>query len=157
RDPGAREPTGRLRHPAHRRRRRHRGARVTAAADLASVPLFKGLTEAQLAAIAGVLRRSRVPRGQEILTEGDPGHSLFVLVDGTVETTKHLGVVGLDRATPRQKVLVTLTAPQFFGEIGLLEDTPRSATVTASTPCELLELKRDDLERLVASDIPLGY
>ena len=111
----------------------------------------------QLAAVAGVLVRARAPQGEEILTEGDPGSSLFVLVDGTVETSKHFGVIGLDGATPRQKVLVKLSAPQFFGEIGLLEDTPRSATVRASTACELLELRRADFERLVASDVRLGY
>jgi CRP/FNR family cyclic AMP-dependent transcriptional regulator len=130
---------------------------VTAAADLAAIPLFRGLSDAQLASVAAVLVRSRAPQGGEILTEGDPGRSLFVLVDGAVETSKHLGVIGLDGATPRQKVLVKLTAPQFFGEIGLLEDTSRSATVRASTACELLELRREDFERLVASDIHLGY
>lgn len=130
---------------------------MTAAADLAAIPLFRGLSDGQLAAVAAVLQRARAAQGEEILTEGDPGRSLFVLVDGTVETSKHLGVIGLDGATPRQKVLVTLKAPQFFGEIGLLEDTPRSATVRASTACELLELTRNDLDRLVVSDVQLGY
>ena len=130
---------------------------MTATAELAAVPLFTGLTEDQLRAVGAVLRRSRVAQGEEILTEGEPGRSLFALVSGSVETTKHLGVIGLDGATPRQKILVRLTAPQFFGEIGLLEDTPRSATVRAATPCELLELRRDDFDRLVASDLHLGY
>ena len=130
---------------------------MTAAADLASIPLFGGLSGEQLGAVAAVLRRARARQGDEILTEGDPGRSLYVLIDGTVETTKHLGVIGLDGGTPRQKVLVKLSAPQFFGEIGLLEDTPRSATVRASTSCELLELARDDFDHLVASDVHLGY
>ncbi len=130
---------------------------MTAAADLAQIPLFRGLDDGQLAAVAVCLRRSRVPQGEEILTEGEPGRSLFVLVDGSVETTKHLGVVGLDGAIPRQKVLVRLSAPQFFGEIGLLEDTPRSATVRAATSCEMLELGREDFDRLVAADVRLGY
>ena len=130
---------------------------MTAAADIASIPLFRGMSDAQLAAVAAVLRRARAPEGEEILTEGDPGRSLFVLVDGSVETSKHLGVVSLNGSTPRQKVLVRLTAPQFFGEIGLLEDTPRSATVRAATACELLELRRDDFDQLVAADIHLGY
>ena len=130
---------------------------MTAASDIASIPLFHGMSEAQLEAVARVLRRSRVSKGEDILVEGDPGASLFVLMNGTVETTKHLGVIGLNGSTPRQKVLVRLSAPQFFGEIGLLEDTPRSATVRAATPCELLELQRVDFDRLVASDIQLGY
>ena len=130
---------------------------MTAAAEIGTIPLFKGLSEEQLRTVGAVLRRARAAEGEEILTEGDPGRSLFALVSGTVETTKHLGVIGLDGATPRQKILVKLSAPQFFGEIGLLEDTPRSATVRAATACELLELRRDDFERLVAADVQLGY
>jgi CRP-like cAMP-binding protein len=130
---------------------------MTAATDIAASPLFRGLTEDQLSAVAAVLRRARVAQGDEILTEGDPGRSMFVLTSGSVETTKHLGVIGLNGTQPRQKVLVRLAAPQFFGEIGLLEDTSRSATVRAATACELLELRREDFERLVAADVRLGY
>lgn len=126
-------------------------------ADIAAIPLFRGLGADQLRAVSAVLRPARAEAGEAILTEGEPGSSMFVLVGGTVETTKHLGVIGLDGATPRQKVLVRLSAPQFFGEIGLLEDAPRSASVRAATACELLELRREDFERLVAADIRLGY
>jgi len=109
--------------------------------DLVATPLFTGLSEDQLRRVAAVLRPSRAEAGREILVEGAPGRSVFVLVRGTVETTKQLGVVGLEQA-PRQKVLVRLSAPQFFGEMSLLEDAPRSATVRAATACELLELDR---------------
>ncbi len=127
------------------------------ASSLAGIPLFKDLTEDQLRSVAGVLRPARSEAGGSILVEGEPGRSLFVLLRGSVETTKHLGVIGLENGTPRQKVLVRLSAPQFFGEIGLLEDTPRSASVRAETECELLELRREDFDRLVAADIHLGY
>lgn len=130
---------------------------MTDTSALAGVPLFRDLSDAQIRGVAGVLRASRVAAGEAILVEGDPGRSLFVLRSGTVETTKHLGVIGLENGTPRQKVLVRLAAPQFFGEIGLLEDTPRSATVRAATECDLLELRRDDFDRLVAADVHLGY
>jgi len=125
--------------------------------SLTGIPLFRDLSEAQLARVAAVLRTARAQAGDAILVEGDPGRSLFVLTQGSVETTKHLGVIGLESGTPRQKVLVRLVAPQFFGEIGLLEDTPRSASVRAATACELLELRREDFDRLVAGDITLGY
>jgi CRP-like cAMP-binding protein len=130
---------------------------MTDGAAIAEIPLFRDLDPAQLRAVAGVLRPARAAIGDQVLTEGEPGRSLFVLVDGTVETTKHLGIIGLENGAPRQKVLVRLSAPQFFGEIGLLEDTPRSASVRAATACELLELRREDFDRLVAADIRLGY
>lgn len=130
---------------------------MTDAAELRSVPLFQGLSEDQLREVTSVLRPARAGAGDEILVEGETGRSLFVLVSGTVETTKHFGVSGLDGAAPRQKVLVRLSAPQFFGEIGLLDDAPRTATVRAATPCDLLELRREDFDRLVEEDVRLGY
>lgn len=126
-------------------------------ATLAAIPLFRDLSPEQVRRVAGVLRPSRAAAGDAVLVEGEPGRSLFVLTSGSVETTKHLGVIGLENGMPRQKVLVRLFAPQFFGEIGLLEDTPRSASVRAATACEILELRRDDFDRLVAEDIRLGY
>jgi CRP/FNR family transcriptional regulator, cyclic AMP receptor protein len=125
--------------------------------ELAAVPLFRGLSETQLATISAVLRRARARAGDAILSEGDVGRSLFVLARGTVETTKRMGVIGADGELPRQKVLVRMTAPQSFGEIGLLEESPRSATVRAATDCDLLELRREDFEKLVAGDTHLGY
>lgn len=126
-------------------------------ASLAAVPLFSGLADEQLHRVTAVLRRSRAAAGEPILREGDPGRSLFVLARGTVETTKQMGAVGPDGSAPRQKVLVRMSAPQSFGEIGLLEESPRSATVRAATDCELLELRREDFEELVRSDVHLAY
>ncbi len=125
--------------------------------ELAAIPLFRGLSEAQMRVVSGVLRRGRAKAGEAIVSEGDIGRSLFVLVHGSVETTKLMGVIGSDGSTPRQKVLVRMSAPQSFGEIGLLEESPRSATVRAATDCELLEMRREDFEKLVSSDVHLAY
>ena len=130
---------------------------MIAASELRETPLFRGLSEEQLGAVAAVLRPARVVAGKDIVVEGERGTSLFVLLRGTVETTKHLGVIGVQGEVPRQKVLVRLSAPQFFGEIGLLEEVPRSASVRAATACDLLELRRDEFDRLVDGDIRLGY
>lgn len=126
-------------------------------AELTAVSLFTGLSAEQLSTVVGVLRRGHASVGQAIVSEGEVGRSLFVLVRGTVETTKTMGLVGPNGEAPRQKVLVRMTAPQSFGEIGLLEESQRSATVRAATECELLELRREDFEKLVRSDTQLGY
>ncbi len=123
----------------------------------AEIPLFHGLAEAQLRAVGAVMRHRSARAGDVILREGDEGRSLFVLTRGDVEATKLMGAPGLDGSAPRRKVLVHMSAPQSFGEIGLLEESPRSATVRAATDCELLELRREDFDRLVAADIRLGY
>lgn len=127
------------------------------ASELAAIPLFHGLSEAQLAQVARALRPGSARARDAILTEGEPGRSLFILRRGTVEASKQMGVMNGDGGTARRKVLVRMSAPQSFGEIGLLEDSARSATVRAETDCELLELRREDFEALVASDATLAY
>jgi CRP/FNR family cyclic AMP-dependent transcriptional regulator len=120
--------------------------------------LFTGVTDDQLSRIAARLRRRIVPAGTPILTEGERDTSLFLLSRGSVVTTKRLGlVVRSELDADKQKLLVRFSAPQFFGELGLLSDLERSATVTADGECELLELARADFERLVQEDLQLAF
>lgn len=131
---------------------------MTDLTPLRGIELFEGLSEAQLGAIAAVVRRRQVRAGTTILREGDHGDSLFILASGSVATSKRLGLMPADAAAAgRQKVLVQVTAPQFFGEMGLLEDAERSATITAATDCVLYELARAEFARLVEADLDLGY
>jgi len=123
---------------------------------LRGLALFEGLSDAQLGAVAAGVRRREASAGTAILREGERGDSLFILAGGSVDTTKRLGLLS-GEAAARQKVLVRLTAPQFFGEMGLLEDAERSATVTAATDCVLYELTRSDFARLAEADLALGY
>ena len=123
---------------------------------LRGIVLFAGLSDAQLGGIAAVVRRREARAGATIFREGEPGDSLFILARGSVDTTKRFGLLSSEAAA-RQKVLVQLTAPQFFGEMVLLEDAERSATVTAATDCVLYELARAEFARLVEADLELGY
>lgn len=124
-----------------------------------AVRLFAGLDEPQLRAIADVLVVRRVLPGVPIFSEGERSSSVFILTSGSVGTSKRMGLAAARGAIgeDRQKVLVHLTAPQFFGEMGLLSDLDRSATITTDTECEILELTRADFERLADSDHALGY
>lgn len=125
---------------------------------LRGLTVFAGLTDAQLERVAGVLKRHAIPAGMEILTEGERSTSLFVLARGTVGTSKRLGLaVRGPTDAAKQKFLVQINAPQFFGEMGLLTDHERSATVTAQTECEVLELRREDFDRLAREDLAFGY
>ena len=131
---------------------------MIAVASLHALSLLRGLSESQLQSFLRAARMRRVEREAVILREGDQGDSLLILTRGSVTVTKRLGltVAGpIDEA--KAKVLVRLNAPQFFGEMGLLEGVERSATVTASEECTLLEISRSDFERLTAQDAILGY
>jgi CRP-like cAMP-binding protein len=72
------------------------------------------------------------PVGEAIIREGEDGDTFYVIADGTVE-------VQVDGVVRRQE-----GAGEFFGEIALLRDVPRTATVTALTPVTTLELGRED-------------
>jgi predicted MFS family arabinose efflux permease len=83
--------------------------------------------------LASRLHRRTVPAGQRVFEQGDPGDSAFVVVGGTAD------VVGDDH-------LVTRLAPgDAFGEIAVLHDVPRTASVVADSDLDLFELDRDDL------------
>lgn len=99
---------------------------------LLGIPWFASLTPATQETLARALTRSEVPAGTEIVTRGDDGDELYVIEAGTVEVTQD------------GRVLRTQGAGTFFGEIALLYDTPRSATVVALTDATLLALHRDD-------------
>jgi CRP-like cAMP-binding protein len=96
------------------------------------VPFFAPLSPSTLETIARRAERVRVPAGRPVFAQGDEGDHFFVVVDGEVE----LSVDG--RATK------TLGARDFFGEIALLRDVPRTGTVTARQEVELLAIARDD-------------
>ncbi len=122
------------------------------------LPLFAGFDEAQLRSVVAVLRARRVASGVTVFAEGERSSSLYILTAGAVGTSKRMGLAAQGPDEPsRQKTLVHLSAPQFFGEMGLLSELARSATITAEGDCEILELTRADFERLVAGDALLGY
>jgi CRP/FNR family cyclic AMP-dependent transcriptional regulator len=110
--------------------------------------------------IEQVLKRTRPRRfsaGEVIIREGKPGDSMYIMVSGEVEITKQLTLV-LDEDTPKERVMIRLKAEDgvYFGEMSLLEDAPRSATVTASTDGHLLELFQKDFLELIQHNPPMG-
>src|SRR5579862_10009756 len=104
--------------------------RVMKEADaLLKMPLFVGLTELQLKRVIDAGRTVKFPAGKVIIKEGESSDSLFILMSGSVEITKHLGrAIGIQMEESKQKTLLKISAPQFFGEMGLLESAERSAT-----------------------------
>jgi CRP-like cAMP-binding protein len=120
--------------------------------------LFAGLSREQVAEFVKMGHPKRVSEGELVLIEGESGDTMFILVEGNVAISRRLGTTTDDRIGQQHvKRLITLSAPQFFGEMSLLEDAERSATVTAATECEVLEISRADFEKLVELDLELGY
>lgn len=114
--------------------------------DLRTLPLLAGLGPSELAEVGRRLRRERFPSGADVVRQGDTGTRFYIMESGQAE------VVQDGDAGPRR---VTLLGPgDYFGEIALLLDVPRSATVRALTPLEVHSLERDDFEALLGSLLP---
>ncbi|HEV7498490.1 MAG TPA: cyclic nucleotide-binding domain-containing protein, partial [Vicinamibacteria bacterium] len=103
--------------------------------------LFKDLSDEELLAIVRGLRLSTYEAGDVVVTEGEPGQSLFTLTTGRVKVF----VANPDR---RNFEVAALEEGDFFGEISSLSGRPRSATVVAASACELLELDRPTLDSI---------
>ena len=104
---------------------------------LKQAPLFEGLARKDFVALARLTEDVEVPAGTVLCTEGETGREFFVIVDGTVEVEA------------KGKKLASLGAGSFVGEIALLEQVPRMATVTAKTPLRFFVLTRESFKRLV--------
>jgi CRP-like cAMP-binding protein len=103
--------------------------------------LFKDLSDEELLAIVRGLRLHTYEPGDILVTEGEVGQSLFTLTTGHVK-------VFVSNPDRRNFEVATLVEGDFFGEISSLSGRPRSATVVAASPCELLELDRPTLDSI---------
>ena len=104
---------------------------------LKRIPLFEGLSRKELVELARRTEDVEVPEGKVLCKEGELGREFFVIIEGEAEVTR------------RGKHLATDTAGDFFGEISLLENSPRVATVTATTPLRFFVLTSQDFRHLL--------
>ena len=100
------------------------------------VPLFADLSPAEHAQLAAALRKQRYKKHGIILHADDPGQALILLTSGLAKVT-------VEPADYRELIVGLLYPFDFFGEMALLDNLPRSATVTALEPSEALVLARD--------------
>ena len=105
---------------------------------LAQVPLFAGLSKKELKQISSLATRLDLPAGKELTHQGGAGQEFLVVLKGDVD-------VLIDG-----KVVATRGAGDFFGEIALLQDRPRTATVVAKTPVSLDVIGRPEFKTLIA-------
>ena len=106
------------------------------------VPILSGLSHAVLEDLASRMTLEEVPNGTAVVSQGEVGDRLYILKDGEAEVSAR----GDDG---REAALATLSKDDHFGEIALLRDVPRTATVRAKGPLELYSLGREDFERLL--------
>lgn len=124
---------------------------------LQKIFLFQDLEETEIQQVLSRTAAREFPAGAVILKEGETGDSIFIMCCGEVEITKALTLV-LDEDTPKEKVMIRLKAEDgvCFGEMALLENEARSATVTASSDCSLLELNQKEFLALIRENPQMG-
>ena len=104
---------------------------------LKAVPLFSDLSGEQLLPLTDIVQQVHVEQGELVFAEGEPGDHLYVIVEGEVDVLNG----GERRASLRVK--------ECFGEMALLDASPRSASCRAHTNLELLAIARDDFQDLL--------
>ena len=102
---------------------------------LKNVPLFSSFTDTQLAALLPAVQHRRFPRGSYVIRAGEETDALYIILAGRAKV--------LIPDNDGNEVILSMIGPnEFFGEMGLLDDQPRSASVETLEACEMLRISR---------------
>jgi CRP-like cAMP-binding protein len=112
---------------------------------LAQVPLFAGLSKKDLKKVSSLATRLDLPAGKELTHQGSVGNEFLIVLDGEVE-------VRIDGT-----IVATRGAGDYFGEIALLDDRPRTATVVAKTPVSVEVIGRREFKALIEDQPEIGH
>jgi CRP-like cAMP-binding protein len=104
---------------------------------LRGIPLFAQCSKRDLGAISGIADEIDLNEGKELTRQGRPGREFFVLVDGTADVIKN------------NRKVNSLKSGDFFGEVALVHNAPRTATVKASSPVRALVITDRNFKRLL--------
>ena len=112
---------------------------------LRTVPIFSELTDGDIASLSRLASRRRFPKDTVVFFEHEEGDFFFMILDGRIKVT----ILGDDG---REVILSMLGPGDFFGEMALLDNEPRSATAIAVEESELLSLHRTDFQTVLTDN-----
>ncbi|MDT8316377.1 MAG: cyclic nucleotide-binding domain-containing protein [bacterium] len=117
---------------------------------LKKVRFFDTLTEDELKEIASLSKTEEYKEGETIFKEGDEGERLFIILSGAVRISKNIPGMG-------EEALSVLRAGDYFGEMALIDNAPRSADARIHEDSSLMTLSKKDLETLMDEKKDMGY
>src|SRR3979490_1107055 len=117
-------------------------------AVLKAVPLFANVPEEQLRMLTVVVTRKSVARSPTSMAGGDATDSLYIVLSGRLK-------VMMSDSEGKEVILAILGPGEFFGEMGLIDDSPRSASVVAIESCELLSIAKRDFKKCLAENFEM--
>jgi CRP-like cAMP-binding protein/small-conductance mechanosensitive channel len=126
--------------------RRRAAERIEA---LRGIPLFRELTESELETLADGMSHAIYVAGETITRQGAVAHWLYVITSGSAEVRTHFDPDGDGPLPPQTKVVARVSAPDVFGEMGLMTGEARSADVVATSDVECFRLGKETFERVL--------
>ena len=124
-------------------------ATMVSTAVLKAVPLFASFPDDQLRLLTPVITRRSLPRSTTVMASGDPTDSLYIVLSGRLK-------VMMSDAEGKEVILSILGPGEFFGEMGLIDDAPRSASVVSIEACELLSIAKRDFKKSLAENFEMA-
>src|SRR5256886_17094706 len=118
-------------------------------AVLKAVPLFTSFPEDQLRVLSTMVTRRSAPRSTTIMAGGDATDSLYIVLSGRLK-------VMMSDSDGKEVILSILGQGEFFGEMGLIDDEPRSAGVVTIDPCQLLSLSKRRFKKCLGENSALS-
>lgn len=116
---------------------------------LQKVPLFSVLGEAHIDQLARVVVRKNVAKSRTVFSAGDATQSLYLILTGRTK-------VQMSDSEGREVILAVLGPGEFFGEMGLIDDQPRSATIVALEACEFLTIAKEDFRTCLSENADMA-
>jgi CRP-like cAMP-binding protein len=117
---------------------------------LKKIPLFESLTEDELEEIEKICIRETHTKDTIMFFEGDPGNRCYVIIKGEVRISKFIPNIG-------EEALAVLKPGEYFGEMALIDNFPRSAHAIANSDVELLAITKADMDKILIADREMGY
>lgn len=116
---------------------------------LRTIPVFNGLSDADLESVVGLFKMEVYPSDSLIIREGTEGNSMYIILEGEVKISREKG--------DSEEVLISFLSPgAYFGELALIDSLPRSADVTSLSETKVLVLSKKDLDRMLEQNIHIA-
>jgi diguanylate cyclase (GGDEF)-like protein len=117
---------------------------------ISSLPLFSKLEEKEFYIVHGVLKTIYVKKGETLFKEGDPGEDMFIHFSGT------LNAYGT-QSDGTQRLLFNVTVGEFFGEMSIIANAPRSVTIAAAEDSTIIKFQGSDFYRIIEDYPAIGF
>ncbi len=117
---------------------------------LSQVYLFRELTPSEIDTLLSISKEKRVRKDEVVFKEGDTGDAFYFIVSGSVRISTIVPGVG-------EEALTILREGEYFGEMALIDDAPRSASAIANDDTILLLIEKDNFRKLLAQETGIAY